>query len=61
MSAEQPTAADYIDAIRKALAAHDVKAVDSLLRLMAVRFPQDAQDVLDILKVGITFSREGLL
>ena len=61
MSAPEPTAADYIAAITAALKAHDVKAVDSLLRLMALRFPDDAQDVLDTLKVGVAFGWEGLL
>lgn len=61
MSAADVTAADYITAITAALKAEDVKAVESLLHLMAVRFPDDAQDVVDTLKVGILFAKEGLL
>jgi hypothetical protein len=59
--AETPTAPDFINAITAALKAQDVNAVESLLHLMATRFPVEAQDVVDTLKVGVAFANEGLL
>lgn len=61
MSAPQYTAAQVIEGITAALKAEDVEAVGSLLALLATIDAEEAQAVYDMLQLGITFAREGLL
>lgn len=51
------TASQYTQAITRALAAHDVKAAVAILHAMAPRHPREAQDVLDMLNVGIALTK----
>lgn len=53
MNAPEWTPDEIEAAIQRALAAHDVKAVESLMVMLAVRDPQRAEDMLTILKAGL--------
>ena len=55
------TAAQVVEGITTALKAHDVEAVDSLLRLLATIDANEAQAVYDMLQLGIMFAKGGIL
>lgn len=53
LEGQQFTSDQIVDTIHHALERRDLKAVDSLLKLLAVRDPRRAEDVIDTLKLGL--------
>lgn len=52
------TAFQYTEAIRRALAAGDIKAVHGLLTLMALDYPREAEDLRQTMLLGLAIVKE---
>lgn len=48
---------DYVNAITLALQEKDMPAVEALLTRLAVRNPHRAQEVIDMMRAGLTIAR----
>ncbi|ANZ35293.1 hypothetical protein BBK82_03560 [Lentzea guizhouensis] len=57
LEGQQFTAAEIIDTIHHALQNKEIHAIEGLLKLLAVRDPAAAQDVMDTLHLGIVLGR----
>lgn len=59
MTPRTVTGADLELAMYEALKAHDMKGVGAILRAMAVVDPRRAQDLYDLLRLGLDLARAG--